>query len=156
MNTKITALTLAAAFAFTPKPAVASDKGLTVVGGLIGGLIIASAINDHHTTVYIHDRPGSGYWNTVTYNVWIPGYWVTDHNPYGHTHRRYIPGRYECRNERVWVSTNRHGHTDRHHAGHDRYERSHDRNYNRHDRPDDRRDDRHNRDSDRDHRDNRR
>lgn len=159
MNNKITALTLVAAtaFAFTAKPAVAGNKELAVIGGVIGGLIIASAISDHHdTTVYHSNHHAGGYWNTVSVNVWVPGYWVTDRDYYGHSHRRYVPGRYECRNDRVWVSYN----------SHHRYDRGDDRHHDRYDRRDDRRDDRHDRktgrgygndrDSGRDRRDNRR
>ena len=48
MKTKITALALIAvtAFSLAPKPAKAGDKEWAVVGGLIGGLIIGSAINE--------------------------------------------------------------------------------------------------------------
>src|SRR5690349_18479422 len=107
MNTKFTALTLAAAtaFAFTPKPAKAGDKELAVVGGLIGGLIIGSAIADSHHSDYDHrsatvvvdgrrddrydgryddrydrydryDRNDRGYWKTVSVKIWVPGCWV--------------------------------------------------------------------------------
>jgi hypothetical protein len=124
MNTKITALTLAAAtaFAFTPKPAVAGDKELAVVGGLLGGLIIASAISDHnddHRTVvvaggYRHDRHdrNDGYWKTVEVRVWVPGGWVYERSPYGGYRRIYVAGHHECRTDRVWVAYDRHG---RHH-----------------------------------------
>lgn len=128
MNTKITALTLAAAttFAFTPKPAVAHDNGLAVVGGIIGGLIIASALNDHcdTTPVYVSDRCDdrgySGYWSTVSVNVWVPGYWVVERSHHGHSYRHYVEGRYECRNDRVWVAYDRHGRYDRRDGRHDR------------------------------------
>ena len=66
MKTKITALVLitATALSFAPKPAEASDKGLAIVGGFLGGLIVASAINDSHhdnysaynTPVVVNDR----------------------------------------------------------------------------------------------------
>lgn len=124
MNTKIIALSLAAAtaFAFTPKPALAGDKELAVVGGLIGGLIIASAINDHHddtrvvvTSGYHHrdrDRDrDDGYWKRVEVRVWVPGYWVSERR-HGRTHRYYVEGRYECRTDRVWVSYDRHDRRD--------------------------------------------
>lgn len=144
MNAKITALTLAAAtaFAFTPKPAVAGDKGLAVVGGLIGGLIIASAINDHYdsTPVYVSDRCSDGYWNTVSVNVWVPGYWIVERSHHGRSHRRYVAGHYECRNDRVWVSYNRYDRYDRRDDRRDRRDDRHDRDhgrsygYDRHDR----------------------
>jgi hypothetical protein len=141
MKTKLTALALAAAtaFSFTPKPAAASDKGLALVGGLVGGLIIGSAIADHDNDRVVvsagynrsddygsrYDRRDSGYWKTVEVNVWVPGYWVTERGYHGRTIRRFVSGHYECRNDRVWVVYDRH----------DRY-----------DRRDDRRDDRHDRD----------
>jgi len=125
MNTKITALTLAAAtaFAFTPKPAVAHDNGLAVVGGLVGGLIIASALSDHHDadfhrTVVVNDRCDDGYWKTVEVRTWVPGYWLVERGHHGRSYRSFVEGHYECRTDRVWVA------------------------YNRYDRRDDRRDDR--------------
>ena len=141
MNTKITALTLAAAtaFAFTAKPAVAGDKELAVVGGLIGGLIIASALSDHYdhdSGVVVasgYDRGHrDGYWKMVEVRTWVPGYWLVERSRHGHSHRHYIEGRYECRTDRVWVAYNR---------------------YDRYDRRDDRRDDRHDRDYGNDRRD---
>lgn len=138
MNTKITALTLAAAtaFAFTPKPAVAGDKGLAVVGGIIGGLIIASAINDHHDTsaVYVsrgyngHGRyDNSGYWKNVSVNVWVPGYWIVERSHHNRSHRRYVEGYYECRTDRVWVSYDRHDRYDRNDDRRDHRDNRHDR-----------------------------
>jgi hypothetical protein len=144
MNIKLTALTLAAAtaFAFTPKPAVAGDKELAVVGGLIGGLIIGSALSDHHdnnrTVVvaggYRHDR-NDGCWKTVEVRVWVPAGWVYERSPYGGYRRIYAAGHYECRTDRVWVAYDRHGRYDRddrrdigrgHGRGHDdRYDRDH-------------------------------
>ena len=82
MKTKITALALITAtalFHLLPKPAAASDKGLALVGGFLGGLIVASAINDsrhddyypaRNTTVVVNDRcddrGSSGYWKEVS------------------------------------------------------------------------------------------
>jgi hypothetical protein len=128
MKTKLTALALAAATAFTfaPKPAAASDKGLAVVGGLIGGLIIGSAIADHDNDRVVvsagydrhdnhgsrYDRRDSGYWKTVSVNVWVPGYWVSDRY-HGRTIRRFVAGHHERRIDRVWVANNRHDRYDR-------------------------------------------
>ena len=168
MNTKIIALTLAAAttFAFTPKPAVAGDKGLAVLGGIVGGLIIGAAIADSHNDyaplyastdyppepVYVAD----GYWSTTTVNVWVPGVWIVERDYYGRGCRRYVAAHYERRNDRVWVTYNRYERHDYRHDreigrgyGYDRYDR-----HDHHDRRDDRRDDRHDdrRDDRRDHR----
>ena len=86
MKTKITALALitATALSLAPKPAAASDKGLAIVGGFLGGLIVASAINDSrhdnysdsNTTVVVNDRYDnrgpSGFWKEVSVRVWCP------------------------------------------------------------------------------------
>ncbi len=125
MKTKITALALVAATALslTPKPAVASDKGLAIVGGFIGGLIVASAINDSYhnypsrTAVVVNDRcepsAPNGYWRDVTVQVWVPACWVVDRSYRGYDNRRYVTGHYEGRNNRVWVSNDRHDYRDR-------------------------------------------
>lgn len=136
MNIKATALCLAAAaFAFTPKPAVAGDKEAAIVGGLIGGLIIGAAIadasdNDAHVVLAGHSyhRP-DGYWRHVNVRTWVPGYWVTERR-YGRVHRYYVDGHYEFRTRRVWVAHNHHRY-DRYdrYDRHDRYDR-----YDRHDR----------------------
>src|SRR6478609_374004 len=108
MNTKITALTLAAAtaFAFTPKPASA-DHG--------DGAAISSANNDH-APVYVSSGScpppapvyvADGYWATASVNVWVPAVWVVERDYYGRNCRRYVAGHYECRNERHWVAYNR-------------------------------------------------
>lgn len=135
MNIKFTALALVAvtALAFTPKPAVAGDRGLAVVSGLIGGLIIGSAIADHHDNRAVHvsyrydefgnrcdDGGNSGYWNTVSVNVWVPGYWVEERSHHGRCHRYFVAGHYEYRNSRVWVAHNRHDRYDRWDDRHDR------------------------------------
>lgn len=130
MKTKITALALIAvtALSLAPKPAKAGDKELAIVGGLIGGLIIGSAINEsrhssdyphRNTTVIIndrHDRRDHGYWKEVSVKVWVPGCWVVERSRHGHSSKRYIGGHYTFRTDRVWVSYDRH---DRH----DRYDR---------------------------------
>lgn len=120
MKTKITALALVAATALslTPKPAAASDKGLAIVGGFIGGLIVASAINDSYhnypgrTAVVVDDRcepyASNGYWRDVTVQVWVPACWVVERGYRGSDHRRYVSDHYEGRNNRVWVSNERH------------------------------------------------
>jgi hypothetical protein len=127
MKTKITALALIAATAFslTPKPAQASDKGLAIVGGFLGGLIVASAINDSHrdyasadrgrTTVIVtdrNDRCDEGYWKEVRVRTWVPGCWVTERRHHGREYRRYVEGYYSYRTDRVWVSSDRRGRDD--------------------------------------------
>jgi hypothetical protein len=131
MKNKITALALAAvtAFSLAPKPAKAGDKELAVVGGLIGGLIIGSAIADSHhsadyprtTAVIVNDGRNDryddrdyrdGYWKTVSVKVWVPGGWVIERNRWGREFRSYVSGHYTYRTDRVWVSYDRHDRRD--------------------------------------------
>lgn len=127
MKTKFIALALATvtALSLTPKPAAANDKGLAIVGGFIGGLIVASAINDSrhdnaydncNTTVVVADRDrcDTGYWKDVSVQVWVPGVWIVERSHHG-SYRRYVSGHYECRNNRVWVAYERHDRHDRRH-----------------------------------------
>src|SRR6187549_3016892 len=102
MNTKITALTLAAAtaFAFTPKPASAGDgDGAAIFGAILGGALIGAAIAsaDNCAPVYVT----GGYWTTTTVNVWVPGVWVVERDYYGRDCRRYVAGHYAPRHNRT-------------------------------------------------------
>jgi hypothetical protein len=140
MNTKFTALALAAvtALSLAPKPVQASDRGLAIVGGFIGGLLVASAINDSHSTCYperpsavvVDERcasggPADGCWNDVAVNVWVPACWVVERGAYGGSCRRYVGGHYERRVNRVWVSRDRYSRYDRRDRDHgDRDHRS--------------------------------
>lgn len=135
MKNKITALALIAvtALSLAPKPAKAGDKELAIVGGLIGGLIIGSAINEsRHSSDYPHrsttvivngrrdrDDCDDGYWKEVSVKVWVPGCWVIERSRHGHSTKRYISGHYTFRTDRVWVSYDRNDRYDRH----DRYDR---------------------------------
>ncbi len=132
MKTKFTALALAAvtALSLAPKPAMAGDKEVAIIGGFLGGLIVASAINDsrhdndynrRNTTVVVasndrcddryDNRRESGFWKEVSVQVWIPGCWIVERRHHGRDYRRYVGGHYECRTNRVWVAYDRH---DRH------------------------------------------
>ena len=129
MNTKFTALALitASALSLAPKPAAANDKGLAIAGGFLGGLIVASAINDsRHDNNYdqcnnvvvadrCEDRRDAGFWKEVSVQVWVPGVWIVERNFYGRNYRRYVGGHYECRNNRVWVANERYDRNDRRH-----------------------------------------
>lgn len=131
MKTKLTALALitVTALSLAPKPAQASDKGLAVLGGFIGGVLVASAINDSrhdnysdcNTTVVVNDRydyrnecRDEGYWKVVTVRSWIPGCWIVERGNHGRSFRRYVEGHYESRNDRLWVAYDRHDRRDRH------------------------------------------
>ena len=132
MKTKFIALALATvtALSLTPKPAAANDKGLAIVGGFLGGLIVASAINDsRHDNAYAYDnyntsvvvadrddrcedRRDAGFWKEVSVQVWVPGVWIVERSHHG-SYRRYVGGHYECRNNRVWVASERYDRNDR-------------------------------------------
>ena len=134
MKTKFTALALitVTALSFAPKPAAANDKGLAIVGGFIGGLIVAAAINDSHHddyssqhTVVVDDRYAgqrercdarapNGYWSSVSVNVWLPGCWVVERSSRGRDCRRYVEGHYERRMDRVWVSNDHRNRNNNH------------------------------------------
>ncbi len=127
MKTKITALALIAATAvsFAPTPVKAGDKEWALVGGLVGGILIGSAINESRhsadypartTTVIVNDRDDrcdDGYWKDVSVRVWVPGCWVIERGHHGRSYRRYIDGHYEFRTNRVWVSFDHHNRYDR-------------------------------------------
>jgi hypothetical protein len=127
MNSKITAFVLSAAtaFSFAPKPAEASDKGLALIGGFIGGVLVASAIHDSHrdacpperTPVIVAGGPRcvepSGYWKEVRVKVWVPACWIEERGRYGRVARRHVSGHYEYRTDRVWIASSSHGHRER-------------------------------------------
>jgi hypothetical protein len=144
MKTKITALLLAtvAALALVPKQAVAGDKEAALIGGLIGGLVIGSALHDSRpyygdTTVVVHDGYGydrgyagyepAGYWDYRTVRVWVPATWEFRWVN-GHQERVLIAGHWAHRRERHWVA-HRGGRYDRHgrNDSYDRHDRRHDR-----------------------------
>ncbi len=120
MNTKLTALALIAvtALSLAPKPAVASDKTLAVLGGFIGGVIVASELNHNYgyataPAVVVNDRCDDGYWREVSVRFWVPGCWVVERSHHGRNYRRYAEGHYEFRIDRVWVSRDNRGGHDR-------------------------------------------
>lgn len=128
MKTKITAFALALftlAAVATPKTAKANDTG-AILGGFIGGVIVASALNDHHhETVIVRDsdrcEEPRGYWREVAVRVWVPGCWVVERDDWGRHCRRYVEGHYEMRRDRVWVAYNNYERYDR--RGYDRHYR---------------------------------
>ncbi|MBI3885412.1 MAG: hypothetical protein HY302_06750 [Opitutae bacterium] len=128
MKTKLTALALlgASAFSLAPAPAQAGDKELALIGGLIGGVIIGSSLHEgrHHdydsrrTVIverrdYDHCDAPAGRWDEVTVRVWVPGCWVEERGHHGRIYRSYVPGHYEYRTDRVWVSYDRRDRRDR-------------------------------------------
>ena len=117
MKNKLTALALiaAAALSLAPKPAQASDKGLAVLGGFIGGVLVASELNQNHGYVTApavvvnsgYDRCDDGYWKDVTVRVWVPGCWVEERRYHGPSFRHFVDAHYEYRTDHVWVAYGR-------------------------------------------------
>lgn len=123
----------ATALTLTPAPARADSEGAAALGGFLGGLIVGQIFNDrdhrhgpavsvevnhrHHDHYDRHHGHGRhdhrhGYWDTVRVKVWVPGYWSTRYER-GCQVRYHVPGRYEWRLERVWVSGHSHGYSSR-------------------------------------------
>ncbi len=115
MKTKLTALALAAATAvsFAPKTVHAGDRDAAAVfTGLIGGLIIASAIANSHDNDcdrpaavvvagndcrhdYRYDAQPEGCWQDVSERVWIQGCWETRWD-YGRRVSYFAPATTSC------------------------------------------------------------
>lgn len=130
-------LLAASALLFAPKPASAGDKELAAIGGFIGGLILGSQINnDHHSHVVVEPAcppPApvvvvqvGGYWDYRPVQVWIAPRWIVVYDSCNRPIRRYVPGHYESRRERVWVAHrgNYDRHDDRRSARYDRDDRN--------------------------------
>jgi len=116
-------LSLAAAvvlFAAHQPVAHADDETRALIGGLIGGIILGSAIDDgqHHVEVgYGHRRHHrhydgcgcGGHYEWITVRVWVPGGWSFRYDDCGNRYRVRTHGHYIHKKKRVWVS---HGHRD--------------------------------------------
>ena len=128
MKTKLTALALitVTALSLAPKPAQANDKGLALLGGFLGGLIVASAINDSHyeacpparTAVVAYDRDDrcvegrdAGYWKDIAVRTWVDDRWITRYECERYVNV-FIPAHYEVRRDRVWVAFERYDRRD--------------------------------------------
>jgi|UniRef100_UPI004048F681 hypothetical protein len=154
MKTLATVSLLAAsALILAPKPAAAGDREIAAIGGFIGGLIVGSNLN--HNQPYcppvVSDPTrgpvvvygSGGYWQTSCVQVWISPTWTVVYDNYRRPVRRFVPGHYESRNNRVWVASNRNFHNNDRHDRHDDHNRHSSRNDDRRDRRRDDRRDRH-------------
>lgn len=111
------------------------DKVLAAIGGFIGGVLIASAVQDHHSPQhaycefdsctdryvaghrhghdrYGHDRHavnrhGRDRYDWVTVRVWVPGRTVIRYDSCGNRIRHYERGHYVYRKEYVVVDSHR-------------------------------------------------
>ncbi|HUG09445.1 MAG TPA: hypothetical protein VMM36_00440 [Opitutaceae bacterium] len=125
-------LALMTGLAGAPQTAQArGDEALAAVGGFIGGVLVASAVNQHYSdhdayygydaynnrypVDYRHDRRdyrrdyGRDHRQWVTVRVWVPGRWVIRHDGYGRRERFYVRGHYEHRREYVRYDGHRRG-----------------------------------------------
>lgn len=101
------------------------DEALAAIGGFIGGVLVASAANQHYSdqdAYYGYDDYNNRYpvdyrydgrdyrrdygrdygrnhrqW--VTVRVWVPGRWIIRYDGYGRRERCYVRGHYEHRRE---------------------------------------------------------
>lgn len=99
----------------TASTAKADREGRALIGGIIGGLIIGSVLNDdhhgHHSRVTVN-RHGShcscrGYNDYVSVKTWVNGSWSIHYDHCGRRLRHWTPGYFTYRQERVWVPHNR-------------------------------------------------
>ena len=139
---------ITALIASTAAPEARADReGRALVGGLIGGIIIGSILDDdhhHHTRVHHrsrgHGRHGgcgcSGHYDYISVKTWISGHWSVRYDRYGHCHRHWSPGYYSYYKRRGWVPHRRscrHYSAPRHDRYDDRYDRYRDDRYDRYD-----------------------
>ena len=126
--------------AIVASTARADREGRALVGGLIGGIIIDSILDDdrhlhhHHTRIHHrsrgYDRHGgcgyNGHYDYISVKTWINGHWSVSYDRYGHCHLHWCPGYYSYDKRRVWVphnrsrrhfSSQRHDHYDDHYRG---------------------------------------
>lgn len=131
-------LLAAIAFAFEPTTAKADDEGAALVGGLIGGIIIGSILDDdrhkHHHVSYSYGRPhrghhNSGYYKWVRVKIWVPGRYVYSCDEYGNRYRTWHRGHYTYNKRKVWVSYNNYRRGSRHYDDYCEYDRRDGRRY---------------------------
>ncbi|MBK1878654.1 hypothetical protein [Pelagicoccus mobilis] len=131
MKTIATLTLLAAIAAFmSPQQAVAGDKEKALIGGLIGGIIIGSALADDHTHVsttvsYHHGNHGHhrshcnhGHWKWTSTKHWVPGHYKYSRDCHGHSVKIWVSGYYDYHKEKVWVKDCRCSHYTRSSRGH--------------------------------------
>ncbi len=101
----------------TAANAKADREGRALVGGLIGGLIIGSILDDdhhhrrttvHHRSSYRYDSCGcNGHHDYISVKTWINGRWSVHYDNCGNRLRNWHPGHYSYTKRRVWVPHNR-------------------------------------------------
>lgn len=102
--------------ATTASTAKADREGRALIGGLIGGLIIGSVLDDdrhhgHHRNSShrrYDDHCGcSGHYDYVSVRTWINGRWSIHYDRCGQRQRDWRPGHYSHVKKRVWVPHSR-------------------------------------------------
>ncbi len=125
--------------------AQAGDEAIAAIGGLIGGILIGSAIDNHHDH-YARDRyydrgprtkvvvrtshRHGGYWKYTRIKTWVPGHWVREYDDCGNRRKYWVEGHYTYRKKKVWVRNSysrHHNHRDRYCDDNDSYRRHHSR-----------------------------
>ena len=101
----------------TAANANADREGRALVGGLIGGLIIGSILDDdhhhrrttfHHHSSHRYDSCGcNGHHDYISVKTWINGRWLVHYDNCGNRVRNWHPGHYSYIKRRVWVPHNR-------------------------------------------------
>jgi hypothetical protein len=130
----ISILIVAIALTGVVQSAQAGEKERYLLGGLLGGWILndvtsrpSHSYDRHSSSVQVrfgsecrsprssyHSRP-SGRHEYQRVKVWVSGYYDRVVSRCGRVETRWVPGRYETRTEKVWVSygsshSQRHGH----------------------------------------------
>lgn len=105
ITSSITLIALAAAL-FAPSHAKAGDKEKALIGGLIGGIIIASALDNNDTSIsvgYSNHYGRHGHWEWVSVRTWVPGYHERRRDHCGNLVRVWVSGHYTFVKQKVWV-----------------------------------------------------
>lgn len=140
LKTPLTIVLAAALAVFaTQQPAVhADDETRALIGGLIGGIILGSAIDDGHRHVEVgyghrghhrhYDGCGcGGHYKWITVKVWVPGGWSFRYDDCGNRYRVRTHGHYIYKKKRIWVSYSHRDHGYRDYGRYDRRHRDYDR-----------------------------
>lgn len=119
----VTAATLFAGI----QSAQASDKEKYLIGGLIGGWLLNEVVDGSSVQVrtrrpvrverHTYSQRPSGRYEYRRVNIWVPGYRERIVTRCGQVQYSWVPGHYEVRREKVWVS---YGYGSSHRYGRDR------------------------------------
>ncbi|MCH6258837.1 hypothetical protein MLD52_19925 [Puniceicoccaceae bacterium K14] len=111
-----TTFAIAIAFIFSTQSIAKADRSdRALIGGIIGGVVIASILDDDchdgrsKASYHKHHRNDShrGYYKRVSYRTWVPGHWSIRYDNCGQKRKTYVRGHYEQTYKKVWVSSSR-------------------------------------------------